>query len=309
WISPLEPHKRHHDIRSKRLKDTGTWFLETEEFEKWYNKDDTDEDFIPLLGSYGIPGAGKSVMSSLVIDSISTELSINNDNACLAYVYCDYQDEAQQTAVNMIGALLKQILAARPQNIPTEIVSSLKKRKHTKTHFLDLDEACQFLLSVLKNFETFYICVDALDECNSEQRSNFLPFIKMILDNYKHSARIFVTGRPHIERQVNRLFNDILPISITLKADPRDIKRYVEWHLRRDDNYASMDDDFKKEMTDTIVATADGMSVTSFFFYSYICYRLILFPGSCYPLYKSSQYWIKRAYPRERPRLFRCPKS
>jgi hypothetical protein len=62
WISPLEPHKRHHDIRSKRLKDTGTWFLETEEFEKWYNKDETDEDFIPLLGSYGIPGAGKSVM-------------------------------------------------------------------------------------------------------------------------------------------------------------------------------------------------------------------------------------------------------
>lgn len=118
WISPLEPHKRHQDIKSKRLKGTGTWFLETGEYEKWCNSDDSvDDGFSPVLGCYGIPGAGKSVMryvigfprfsdlfmnevlesqansrlftinSSLVIDTLAEELSRDHD-ICLVYIYC-----------------------------------------------------------------------------------------------------------------------------------------------------------------------------------------------------------------------------
>jgi hypothetical protein len=62
WISPLKPHKRHHDIKAKRLKGTGSWFLETPEFERWCNGDSTVGGFSPLFACYGISGAGKSVM-------------------------------------------------------------------------------------------------------------------------------------------------------------------------------------------------------------------------------------------------------
>jgi hypothetical protein len=37
WISPLEPHKRHEYIKSKRMKGTGSWFLERDEF-KAFNR-------------------------------------------------------------------------------------------------------------------------------------------------------------------------------------------------------------------------------------------------------------------------------
>ncbi|KAI5786608.1 hypothetical protein FPQ18DRAFT_239586, partial [Pyronema domesticum] len=114
WLSPLEPCTRHQEIRSKRLKDTGSWFLNTPEFQTWYrlvyNNEMLDNNPHPALACYGLPGAGKSVMSSLVIDRLSQIFSNNGNQFRLAYVYCDYQDKARQTAAHIIGALLKQLI-------------------------------------------------------------------------------------------------------------------------------------------------------------------------------------------------------
>jgi hypothetical protein len=57
WVSPLEPHKRHQDIRQKRLKGAGNWFLLQPEFQKW-----SDGNIGSVLACSGIPGAGKSVI-------------------------------------------------------------------------------------------------------------------------------------------------------------------------------------------------------------------------------------------------------
>jgi hypothetical protein len=48
---------------------------------------------------------------------------------CLAYVYCDYRNEKHQTAVNMISALVKQIISANSDRIPDKILDDLKKKK------------------------------------------------------------------------------------------------------------------------------------------------------------------------------------
>jgi hypothetical protein len=52
---------RHYDVRAKRLKDTGTWFLELEDFQKWRDGDPDKVEY-GLFGRYAIPGAGKTVM-------------------------------------------------------------------------------------------------------------------------------------------------------------------------------------------------------------------------------------------------------
>jgi hypothetical protein len=58
WISPLELPARHHDVQLKRLPNTGNWFLETETFRRWRENDDGHK----VLGCYGIPGAGKTLI-------------------------------------------------------------------------------------------------------------------------------------------------------------------------------------------------------------------------------------------------------
>ncbi|KAI5818433.1 hypothetical protein BZA77DRAFT_243662 [Pyronema omphalodes] len=122
WISPLEAHTRHQDIRSKRLKNIGDWFLESEIFRNWRDKSHE----VNIFGCYGIPGAGKTFISSLVIDHL---FSFTGDKAFVAYIYCDYQDREEQTAVNMIGGLLKQAITASQTASPDAIEPLLKKKK------------------------------------------------------------------------------------------------------------------------------------------------------------------------------------
>ena len=58
WLSPLEPQKRHHDIRSHRLHGVGNGVLEAAEFRKWH--DAQDGCLAPVLFCSGYPGVGKT---------------------------------------------------------------------------------------------------------------------------------------------------------------------------------------------------------------------------------------------------------
>jgi len=67
-LSPLEPQKRHQDVRSTRLKNTGTWLLQHHRFQKWLESDGTGETHSDrILCCYGLPGAGKTVMRYVFI--------------------------------------------------------------------------------------------------------------------------------------------------------------------------------------------------------------------------------------------------
>jgi hypothetical protein len=59
-LSPLEPQKRHQDVRQKRLESTGGWLLEMAEFRTWRDCDDRDHNSV--LVCYGIAGSGKTVI-------------------------------------------------------------------------------------------------------------------------------------------------------------------------------------------------------------------------------------------------------
>lgn len=202
------------------------------------------------------------ITSSLDIESLAERLSTEGVGVCLAYVYCDYRDEASQTAVNLIGALLKQVLITLSTYLLTETINSLTEKAKNKTS-LSLYEAFEVFLSVLRYFDRFYICIDALDECNEGQRKHLLPLLAKVFGHSgTQSAGLFVTGRPYMEKQIEGYFQVSLG-SITLSANADDIRRYVTRQLEMDDNYGDMDDSFKKEITDIIVDTADGMFVAT----------------------------------------------
>jgi len=66
-LSPLEPQKRHQDVRQKRLESTGGWLLEMAEFRTWRDCDDQDHNSV--LVCYGIAGSGKTVIRCVHPDS------------------------------------------------------------------------------------------------------------------------------------------------------------------------------------------------------------------------------------------------
>jgi len=58
WLSPLEPHARHQDVRNRRLDGVGDWILRKNEFESWRRSQDNPVN--PTLLCYGDQGVGKT---------------------------------------------------------------------------------------------------------------------------------------------------------------------------------------------------------------------------------------------------------
>ena len=61
-LSPLEPLKRHEDVKLPRTKNAGSWLLQLESFRKWRDSNSVKEENSRVFCCYGIPGAGKTVI-------------------------------------------------------------------------------------------------------------------------------------------------------------------------------------------------------------------------------------------------------
>ena len=60
WLSPLEPQKRHQEIRGRRVDEVGDWLLQTEEYLNWLGGIHEGESHGSALFCYGSPGVGKT---------------------------------------------------------------------------------------------------------------------------------------------------------------------------------------------------------------------------------------------------------
>ena len=68
WLSPLEPHARHQDVRNRRLDGVGEWVLRKNDFESWRKSEDGTGN--PTLLCYGDQGVGKTYIRYKSISQI-----------------------------------------------------------------------------------------------------------------------------------------------------------------------------------------------------------------------------------------------
>ena len=76
-LTPLEPLKRHQDVKLPRTKNTGIWLLELESFCRWRGSTAIGEiENGRVFCCYGIPGAGKTVLWYFVQPPIHLILTV-----------------------------------------------------------------------------------------------------------------------------------------------------------------------------------------------------------------------------------------
>ena len=250
WLSPLEPHVRHHDICNQRVDSIGGWLLETKEFRSWYNGSEKDGSGHAALFCYGDPGVGKSYIwyerppvrdeqrallltprggSSVVVDYLCNQ-AIEKDLAVACFYY-DFASREAQFPTNMLGSLVKQLLSGLGA-IPVEIAQIFRgQRKVIGGRKLQVPDIVKMVATVASLQPTF-ICVDALDECVPKHRVEVLDALGQILQR-SPSTRMFMTGRPHIRREVERGLGGRVT-SISIKPRDCDIVTYLRTRLRKD---------------------------------------------------------------------------
>ncbi|QSZ31284.1 hypothetical protein DSL72_000847 [Monilinia vaccinii-corymbosi] len=102
WLTSIDYAPQQHDYIKQRQGETGKWLLDSQEFNNWVNSD-KQKLFCP-----GIPGAGKTILTSIVVEEITNRLE-KDKNMGLAYLYCNFRRKHEQTIDDLLSSLLKQL--------------------------------------------------------------------------------------------------------------------------------------------------------------------------------------------------------
>ena len=185
-------------------------------------------------------------VSSLVIDWLCDQVS--NRNIAVAGLYCDYLAHEQQSATNMLGAILKQLIER--DGIPELIRQVFRVGKRgfggRAAQLLDLVE---ILKKTIASLPEVFICIDGLDECLPKNRRKLLESLQDIA-RASPTTRIFLSGRPHIRDEVERYFAEAIKIAVMPTVE--DIERYLEMRLDRDPTPSAMDNSLRAEIMQVI---------------------------------------------------------
>lgn len=250
WLTPIDYGPKQSDYIRRRQMGTGQWLLDTEIFKSW--RDTSNQTlFCP-----GIPGAGKTIITSIVIDSLVAEFQ-DRPSTGVAYVYCDFRRKSEQKIGHILSSLLKQ-LAERSNSIPQAVVDLYNQHKGRRT-CPSLDELSTTLHSVAAQYSRVFIIVDALDECpESDGCRNLL--ISELFEIQKQSAiNIFATSRfvPEIVNQ----FKDCSKW-LEIRASYDDVDRYLTAHMDQLRSFVRRNPSLQGEIKTEILTAVDGMCVS-----------------------------------------------
>ncbi|KAF8183290.1 hypothetical protein K438DRAFT_1144097 [Mycena galopus ATCC 62051] len=121
WLSPINFFLRHTDISRVRQPGTGGWLLVDPHFQAWESGSGR------TLWCHGIPGAGKTVLASMVVDHLN-----ENPNAGVACMYLNHKEAEDQTPAMLLSGLWRQLVHGRDIGPLPEALYEKHKEKKTK---------------------------------------------------------------------------------------------------------------------------------------------------------------------------------
>ncbi|KAF4990846.1 hypothetical protein FGRMN_8227 [Fusarium graminum] len=198
--TPLRFDEKLHELSqiAHKTPGSGDWFLKSPVLNDWINGE------LQKLWSYGIAGAGKSVITSVVIDHLQNLRNrfYGDQNVACIYVYFDYREQKSQTLTNVLSSLLVQVLRS-PSKASPEIEEKYDSCRR-KGSFPTEDAYLHMILSQAKRLRRIYM---------------FLGICRRLPRKF----HILFTSRPGLNSQL------VEPdCEVEIVAQPADIKAYLD---------------------------------------------------------------------------------
>ncbi|KAH6699782.1 ankyrin repeat-containing domain protein [Leptodontidium sp. MPI-SDFR-AT-0119] len=256
WLRCADPTVKH--LASRRLHQPGSnhWVLKEEDFTKW--RDNTGH----TLWLHGIPGAGKTIICSTIIDHIEG-LCKTKPEARLAYYYFDFSDQDVQKLDTLLRCLLWQ-LCKHDEYLPQaawalyESYDNGRKQPSNEVLANTLFE----LLSHNPNRQS-YVIIDALDECPIDTREHFFELILGRIEKHHQtdSYNFLFTSRKEadIEKRMAESTVAIHNIPIPAECVNKDVRLHVTQFIASHRVMKDFPKHLKTEIEDTISNKAQGM--------------------------------------------------
>ena len=158
FFGKVSPAIRHRTSQSLRHRNTGLWLIEAEEFQDWLACK------VSGLWLSGIPGGGKTILASAIIEAAQQQCR-DCTRACV-FFYCDYKDEQTQNPLNVFSSLLAQLAVQHVEAF--RLLQDYYERCRSLSALSrapELQPLIELFHEMAKQFEVVYVIVDGLDEC------------------------------------------------------------------------------------------------------------------------------------------------
>jgi Cdc6-like AAA superfamily ATPase len=229
---------------------TGIWLLKSRGYTKWKTQSPT------FLWLYGIPGCGKTVLSSTIIEDVRHQS--HHPDVAVVYFYFDFRDSQKQISEQMVKSLVTQLFRICTETSPAmmSFFALLEKAQHPSIGTL-----LATLQQVIHELPETYIVVDALDECND--RHELMDVIQKMARWQQEKLHILVTSRkePDIESLLETLTDENSAVDLRARLVDQDIEAYVNHRLSVDKALQKWGKDTKlrQEITMVLMQKARGM--------------------------------------------------
>ena len=100
WFTHIDYTFQHIDFLSRRQSGTGQCLLDSPQYKTWL------ETIGETLFCPGIPGAGKTIMTCIVIDDLRARF-LDDSRVAIAYIYCNFWKHEEQKADYLVTSLLR----------------------------------------------------------------------------------------------------------------------------------------------------------------------------------------------------------
>ncbi|KAL8708811.1 MAG: hypothetical protein Q9220_006372 [cf. Caloplaca sp. 1 TL-2023] len=250
WLSSVNPASKLQVFRRERQRGTGEWLFELQEMKSWLDKPNS------ALWIYGIPGAGKTLLSTMVVDEVLNNL--RHEAIGTAYFYVRNDDPESQRASNVVGSLIAQL--ARQTPLALARVKDLHAQHNNPQNLAttpELDELLDVFFALCRLFGHVYIMIDGLDECGSpldSDRRSLIESVAALHHNCHSSVCILVFSREadDIKTKLDKAHFETVSIAATSK----DVRLFVNAWLPSLNIQSNL---LKIQIADTLVNETQGM--------------------------------------------------
>ncbi|KAF3182043.1 hypothetical protein TWF225_006539 [Orbilia oligospora] len=244
WLLLKGYDSKYKNAIEKHIKGTGKWFID--DVEDWL-KDPQSES---VFWCRGIPGAGKTILTSVTIQHIQDQAKTHGFDG-VAYVYFDQKDQDMQTTKIALASILGQLAYQIPGFWPPLEKLYRQCRNGKETPLLDA------LLDILISSPAkVFLVFDAVDEASPATQKEFLRYL---YDLSSGPRRLFFSSRPNISAS-------FIPRGVFCKkieAQRADIEAFVRVKLKESswiqDILSNESDEFKERIIQQLVSRANGM--------------------------------------------------
>ncbi|RDW77538.1 hypothetical protein BP6252_05591 [Coleophoma cylindrospora] len=277
WISGV-PFEEHHKYNcKKRLPGTGAWLFDVVRqpiFNKWLAEgkaakvsvhadagSDSASSIMWLLGGIGV---GKTTLMSNVIEKI---LSLPKSDSVCAYFYCERGGLERSAPIDIFRCITRQ-LAFDPithcVRAPVLREYELRKKKQFAAGKFSIEECVNLILEMIPTMPPTTIIIDAIDECDSDQRWQLLESVATISSTCTENFKMLLSSRT--DEGLDNSIEGAMNLYLDIADNKRDIENFIDDGVIKVSRSrlrtllrGNVSDDLKKAISDTLKDQAQGM--------------------------------------------------